>query len=512
VIESPSHSVHPDVRCIDVVVRKRKGRTVSEPRDLIDSYDLYIDGRWLEPQAGRFTDFSPYSELPIGTAPDSSEQQMGEAIAAARRAADDGRWSALLPEERANCLQQLGTALLEHRPQIAALARAEWACTPATDLLQIDGPTFMAMRAADLASTPQEYEQETFGSGGRTLIRHEPIGVVAIITPWNFPHTINTMKVCTALAAGNCIILKPSPLTPMAGFALAALIDNFTDIPPGVLNVVTTSSLAASEYLVRDPRVDMVSFTGSTSVGRTIMANAAGTMKRLLLELGGKSAQIFLDRESLEGRLDRVLFDSCTMHSGQACILNSRLLVPRSSVDEVSRMLGDLAREVVIGDPSDPNTQMGPLISADQRARVEAHVATAVADGARLVAGGQRPADQQTGYFFEPTILDRVDPASRIAQEEVFGPVLCIMGFDDAEHAVEIANDSPYGLSGAVWGTDASEAIDVARRIRTGQISVNGSIPGDAPYGGFKQSGIGRDGGVTGLRSYTETKAIGVPV
>jgi acyl-CoA reductase-like NAD-dependent aldehyde dehydrogenase len=309
------------------------------------------------------------------------------------------------------------------------------------------------------------------------------------------------------------VVLKPSPLTPLAGLALARIIDAYTDIPPGVVNVVTPSGIEASKLLTTDPRIDMVSFTGSSAVGREVMVAAGGSMKRILLECGGKSAGIFLDDvEVTDELLERLLFDGCSLHAGQACILQSRLLLPDQLHDEVVDRLVELAKSVKIGDPTDPEVGMGPLISGAQRDRVEAHVATAVSDGTTLAVGGKRPSDMDTGFYFEPTILTDVTPDSRIAQEEVFGPVLTVLRYRDDDDAVAIANNSQYGLSGAVWGGDVDRAVGVARRVRTGQIAVNGCIPGDAPFGGFKQSGLGREGGgLPGLHSYMEPKAIGIP-
>jgi len=311
---------------------------------------------------------------------------------------------------------------------------------------------------------------------------------VSILTPWNFPHSLNVMKVGNALAAGNTVVLKPSPLTPLAGLALARIIDEHTDIPSGVVNVITPGGIEASKMLTTDPRIDMISFTGSSAVGREVMAAAGGTMKRILLECGGKSAGIFLgDVDVTDGLLQRFLFDGCSLHAGQACILQSRLLLPEVIHDKVVDRLVELARGVKVGDPTDPEVQMGPLISSAQRDRVEAHVASALTDGATLAVGGRRPAGLEKGFYFEPTILTDVTPGARIAQEEVFGPVLSVFRYRDDDDAVAIANNSQYGLSGAVWGTDVDRAVAVARRIRTGQIAVNGCIPGDAPFGGLKR-------------------------
>ncbi|CPR09558.1 aldehyde dehydrogenase [Mycobacterium bohemicum DSM 44277] len=482
------------------------------PGPLLDTYQLYIGGSWVEPEDGRYDDLDPATEQIIGTAPDASAAQVGEAIAAARRAFDSGPWAAMGPEGRARCLNQLGDALLKHADEFFALSQAEWGCVANERMMQIDGAGYMSMYAAQLAT--QLTDEPITGVGaGTTLLRHEPLGVVSILTPWNFPHCLNVMKVNNALAAGNTVVLKPSPLTPIAGLALARIIDEHTDIPPGVVNVVTPSGIPAAKLLTTDPRVDMISFTGSSAVGCEVMRTAGDSMKRLLLECGGKSASIVLDDTQVtDEMLRQMLFDCCSLHAGQACILHSRLLLPDSLHDDVVDRLVALARAVKVGDPRDPETQMGPLISAAQRDRVQAHVDGAVDEGAKLAAGGGRPAGLDVGYYFEPTILTDVDPDSRIAQEEVFGPVLSVLRYSDDADAVAIANNSRYGLSGGVWGGDVDRAVDVARRLRTGQVAVNGVGPGDAPFGGFKLSGFGREsGGVSGLHQYMEVKAIGIP-
>lgn len=481
-------------------------------RPLIDTYGLYIGGGWVEPDAGRYDVVNPATETTLGTAPDASVAQVEQAIAAARAAFDSGVWSNVDPAERARCLQQLSDALLARGDEIYALAQAEWGCTENERLIHVEGPAFMMGHAAELATEPAEAPMDAWGAAGRTLLRYEPLGVVAAMTPWNFPHTLNVMKMGACLAAGNTMVLKPSPLTPLAGLALARIIDEETDIPAGVVNIVTPTSVEASRVLTLDPRVNMVSFTGSSAVGRDVMAGAATTMKRILLECGGKSASVFVDDlDVTDELLDRVLFEGCTLHAGQACILNSRLVVPDSLHDDVVDRLADLAGKVVVGDPCDPGVTMGPLISSAHLDRVEGFVDRAVADGARVVAGGARSKDRQSGFFFQPTILTDVSADAFIAQEEVFGPVLTVLRYSGDDEAVAVANNSPYGLGGAVWGTDVDRAVAIARGMRTGQVSINGTIPGDAPFGGFGQSGIGREGGVMGLREYMEPKAIGVP-
>jgi aldehyde dehydrogenase (NAD+) len=486
---------------------------MADQRSLIDTYAVYIDGQWIEPENGRYDDISPATEAVIASAPDPSPAQVDSAIAAARAAFDAGPWADAGPEQRAGWLNQLGEALLAHADEFFALAQREWGCTGNERTIHVEGPAFAALNSAELATHPVEEQIDAYGAVGAALLRYEPLGVVSILTPWNFPHTLNVMKLCAALAAGNTVVLKPSPLAPLAGLALARIIDEHTDIPPGAVNVVTPSDIESSRMLTVDPRIDMVSFTGSSAVGREVMAAAGGTMKRLLLECGGKSASIVLDDFALSDELlERMLFESCSFHAGQACILHSRLLLPESIHDEVVERLAALARAVKVGDPTDPEVQMGPLISAAQLQRVQAHVDQALDDGAKLVTGGGRPAGLDTGFYFEPTILTEVTPDATIAQEEVFGPVLSVLRYSDDDDAVRIANNSQYGLSGAVWGTDVNRAVAVARRVRTGQIAVNGFGPGGAPFGGFNQSGFGREsGGIMGIRQYMEPKAMGLP-
>jgi len=486
---------------------------MAEQRSLIDSYPVFIDGQWIEPENGRYDDICPATEAVLASAPDPSLGQVDSAIAAARAAFDSGPWADAAPEQRAGWLNQLGAALLEHADEFYALAQLEWGCTANERLIHIDGAAFTTLNIAELASHPVEEKIDAYGAAGTTLLRYEPLGVVSILTPWNFPHFLNVMKVSAALAAGNTVVLKPSPLAPLAGLALARIIDEHTDIPPGVVNVVTPSDIESSKLLTVDPRIDMVSFTGSSVVGRDVMAAAGGSMKRLLLECGGKSASIVLDDVVLSDEmLQRMLFESCSFHAGQACILHSRMLLPDSIHDEVVDRLVALARDVRVGDPTDPEVQMGPLISATQLKRVQAHVDQALDDGAKLVTGGGRPAGLDTGFYFEPTILTEVTPDATIAQEEVFGPVLSVLRYSDDDDAVRIANNSQYGLSGAVWGADVDRAVAVARRVRTGQIAVNGFGPGGAPFGGFSQSGFGREsGGIMGIRQYMEPKAMGLP-
>jgi aldehyde dehydrogenase (NAD+) len=346
----------------------------------------------------------------------------------------------------------------------------------------------------------------------RKVVR-EPVGVVGAITPWNFPFMLNLSKITPALAAGNTVVLKPAPDTPWSATFIGRLAAEQTDIPPGVLNIVTSADPAAvGEVLTTDPRVDMVSFTGSTATGRRIMANGAETVKKVFLELGGKSANVILDDADI---VSTVPFGSmvCT-HGGQGCAITTRMLLPASRYDEAVDLLKDAFENVPYGDPTDPGNIMGPLINARQRDRVLGYIEKGKAEGAELVVGGGRPAHLDKGYYVEPTLFVDVDPDSTIAQEEIFGPVLCVLKYDGDDDAVRIANNSMYGLSGAVSSASLERAESVARRIRTGTVSVNGGLwfGPDSPFGGYRQSGSGREHGIEGFEEYLETKTLGLPV
>jgi aldehyde dehydrogenase (NAD+) len=342
-------------------------------------------------------------------------------------------------------------------------------------------------------------------------IRREPVGVVGAITPWNFPNQINLAKIGPALAAGNTVVLKPAPDTPWVAAELGRLAAEHTDLPPGVLNVVSSPHRFAGEQLTSDPRVDLISFTGSTATGRAVMAAAAPTLKRVFLELGGKSAAVVLDDADLGAGAGLAAFSVC-VHAGQGCALTTRLIVPRSRYDEAVEIAANTMRYVAVGDPTEPATICGPLISAAQRSRVEGYLALAREEGGRFAVGGSRPTGGvfDRGYWAAPTVIAGLDNSARTAREEIFGPVLVVLAHDGDDDAVRIANDSPYGLSGAVTSADPERARRVAARIRSGTVAVNGGVwfAADAPFGGYKQSGVGREMGVAGFEEYLETKLI----
>lgn len=454
----------------------------------------------------------PASGQVIGEAADASVDDMSRAIESAREAFDTSVWSrdASL---RAACLRRLQDALREERETLRRDLVAEIGCTVRmTYGDQLDRPIEKLGFYADLA---ESYAYGTRLGGGDERAGNwffkEPLGVVAVITPWNIPVELNLAKVGAALAAGCTVVLKPSPLSPWSGAHLGRLAVERAGFPPGVLNVVTSSSNDVAAALTVDPRVDVVAFTGSTATGKKVMAAAAGTVKRVVLELGGKAATVVLDDVNLDAVVPLAAAFVC-FNAGQSCILPSRLLVPREHLERCVELAVEGLASVPVGDPADPDVFMGPLISEEQRSRVQRYVERGKAEGARLVVGGGPREDLGSGYFFEPTLFADVDSRSAIAQEEIFGPVLSVIAYDDEDDAVAIANETVYGLAGYVWGGDTERAVDVARRLRTGMVSVNGGsfIGAELPFGGRRQSGMGREWGVAGFEEFLDLKSVGV--
>ncbi len=474
---------------------------------------LLIDGQLVDP--GRhYPSINPATGGVIEEAPDATIEHTESAIRAARRAFDDTDWSTNVAK-RVACLRQLHSALQRHRDEFAQLTIAECGHTPMlVDGPALDEPISLLAYYADLAEqfafTEDIGLHESRGSMHRRLVEREPAGVVAAIVAYNYPMQLAMAKLAPALAAGCTMVLKGAPQTPLLAAALGELIAAETDIPAGVVNVITSSDVAVGELLTTHADVDMITFTGSTPVGRQIMAAASPTVKRVFLELGGKSALILLDDADIEMPALIAAMSICS-HSGQGCAITSRLLVPSSRHDEiVERVIAHLSN-VKVGNPAEPGNYMGPLISQAQREKVDGIVKRAVEAGARLAMGGH-PLDGP-GFFYAPTLLTHVDPDSEVAQDELFGPVLVVIPFSDDDDAVRIANNSIFGLSGGVYGGDTERALSVARRIRTGTVGVNGGswFAPDAPFGGYKQSGIGREMGVAGLAEFLETKTIAMP-
>ena len=479
---------------------------------------LLIDGELTEAASGaRFDNVNPATEEILGGTADASAEDMGRAIGAARRAFDETDWSTNRAL-RKRCLEQLHTAIEAEKEELRTELVAEVGCPvivtygPQLDAPLEDGLLWPAAEIDRFEWERELPEGHAFGMKARRWVVKEPAGVVGAIIPWNFPFEVTLQKVGQALATGNTMIVKPAPDTPWNATRLGRLIAEKTDIPAGVINVVASSDHLVGEELVIDPRVDLISFTGSTGVGRRIMEKGAATMKRLFLELGGKSADIILDDTDFATRLPGGAM--VCMHGGQGCAMPTRMLLPRSRYDEGIEILAEAFRSVPYGDPTDPGNIQGPQISAKQRERVLGYIETGVKEGARLVVGGGRPAHLDKGWFVEPTLFADVDNSMTIAREEIFGPVLVVVPFDDDDDAVRIANDNQYGLAGMVTSASEERALAVAGRIRAGSLSVNGGVGygADAPFGGYKASGVGRQNGIEGFLQYLETKTIAVGI
>lgn len=475
---------------------------------------LLIDGKLRDATGGAtFDNVNPATEQVIGVAADATGADMDAAIAAARRAFDTSSWSTDVAL-RTRCLRQLHAAFEKHAEDLRPTMVAEVG-TPVSGTYgaQQDAPVGGIAWLADLLEGYQWQEDlgiaEPFGMRSHRYTRREPVGVVGAITPWNYPLQINLAKTLPALAAGNTVVLKGAPDTPWTALLLGRLAAEYTDIPPGVLNVVTSSSHEVGAQLSADPRVDMVTFTGSTATGRKIMAAAAPTIKKVFLELGGKSASVVLDDADMALAAAAVAFQ-ITSHAGQGCAITSRWVVPESRRDEAIEAVVATLRQIPFGDPTDPNVLMGPLVNDTQRQKVLGYIAKGVEDGARVALGGGVPANLPVGYYVEPTVLVDVDQNAAVAQEEIFGPVLVVHTHTGDDDAVAIANNSIYGLSGAVISPDLERARAVANRIRTGTMGINGGIyyGADVPFGGYRQSGIGREMGVAGFEEYLEIKSI----
>jgi aldehyde dehydrogenase (NAD+) len=478
---------------------------------------LLIDGALRDASGGAsFPIINPATGTEIGRAADATGADADAAVGAARRAFEAGTW-ARDPQLRAHCLRQLKAALDEEFEILREITIAEagaprmWTDGPQLRI-PVDGLDYLIDLLASYEWQRDLGQARPMGMPTSRRLYREPAGVVAAITPWNFPNQINLAKLGPALAAGCTVVLKPAPDTPWTGAELGRLIATRTDIPAGVVNVLTSSRAEAGRLLTTDPRVDMISFTGSTATGRDVMAAAAPTLKKVFLELGGKSAAVVLDDYDLAAAAALTAFSAC-IHAGQGCALTTRLIVPRARYDEAVEACAQTMRSVTVGDPSDPATVCGPLISAVQRDRVETYLRSAAADGGTFACGGGRPAGRPDGYWIEPTVIAGLDNSAWAAREEIFGPVLVVLPHDGDEDAVRTANDSPYGLSGAVFGTDLPRARGVAARLRTGTVSINGGVwfSPDVPFGGYKQSGVGREMGVAGFEEYLEIKSMAEP-
>jgi acyl-CoA reductase-like NAD-dependent aldehyde dehydrogenase len=472
---------------------------------------FFIEGAWSAPtNPERFSVVSPSTEEAVGEVPVAVDADIDRAVDAARSAFDDGPWPRMSPGERADVLARAGELLRKREADIAAVTVDEMGCAISQAPQAQTGlvaPLF-DYYAELIRSQPLE---RTVTAGGRSgLVISEPVGVVAAIVPWNAPVTLAAWKTAPALAAGCTVVLKPPPEAPLSNYVLVEALEE-AGVPSGVVNLVP-GGRDIGEHLVTHPGTDKIAFTGSTAAGKRIMSLCGEQVKRVSLELGGKSAAIVLDDADIADVVTQVAMGA--MHlSGQVCGAHTRVLVPRSAYVEAVEAACAAVSGVTVGDPHDPSTLVGPLVAERQRDRVQGYIDLAVEAGARVATGGGRPAHLPKGWYVEPTILADVDNAMRVAREEIFGPVLCFIPYEDDDDAVRIANDSPYGLSGGVWSADAEHAVRIARRMRTGSIAINGTYPPfpAVPFGGFKESGLGRELGPEGLQSFLEPKSIGLP-
>jgi acyl-CoA reductase-like NAD-dependent aldehyde dehydrogenase len=479
--------------------------------EILQERRSYVAGRWVEGEE-TFAVENPADESTVTEIAATPLDQVQLAVAEARRSFDEGTWANLPASERARIVGRLVDHLEAiHDPLVASMVAEAGQPVLFAEMAQFAAGIMLARNTIELylalsheEANPVPADELVRGRVALSLRRHEPVGVVVAITPCNGAIIMAFQKVIAALMAGNSVILRPSPLTPISSLAFGAAAEA-AGLPAGVLNVVIEPGAAAAELLSTDPAVDMVSFTGSTAVGRQILAQAAPTVKRVALELGGKSAQIYLS-DALH-RVAAGASQVIMMTAGQACVAATRMLVPQDQKDEVLQAVSNAYAGITVGPPSDQSATMGPLITAAARERCERIVARAEEQGAKVVVGGGRPSGLERGYYFEPTVLDVPDNSNPAAQEEIFGPVLAVIGYSDIDDAVRIANDTPYGLSGQVYGADVATATSVARRIRSGAVNVNTALfSAYAPSGGYKQSGLGRERGVEGIRAFQEIK------
>jgi len=478
---------------------------------MIEHDTFFIDGKWVAPAGtGTIEVVSPFTEEVVGRVPDATPADIGRAVAAARNAFDHGPWPQMTPAERADVMATISAKLNERADELAKLISTENGAPYSFSIMgQVMAATMVLDKYIELARS-YAFEEVRPGMLGPVVVRREPVGVAAGIIPWNVPLFIVMLKMAPALAAGATMVLKPAPETPLDAYVLGEVLEQ-SGLPEGVVNIVAAGR-ETGEHLVRHPDIDKVAFTGSTAAGRKIGAICGEQLKRVTLELGGKSAAIILDDADLDATLPQ-LMPAALMNNGQACVAQTRILAPRGRYAEVRDALAEAVGSFAVGDPLDPATECGPLVAERQRERVEGYIAKGKAEGATLVVGGGRPSGFDKGWFVEPTLFADVDNSMVIAQEEIFGPVLSLIPYDDESDAVTIANDSEYGLSGSVWTSDPGHGLDVARKVRTGTYQVNQlAMDFGAPFGGFKASGLGRELGPEGLEAYLEDKSIAMPM
>ena len=478
----------------------------------MDAGSLYVGGEWVDPSTADVIEVtSPHTEDIIGRAPAAGPADVDRAVAAARSAIDDGPWPRLDPAERIDAVRRLAAAYGERRREMAELITAEMGAPISfSKLAQAMLPATMLGAFADVAAA-HAWEQVRPGYFGQDItLRKEPVGVIAAIVPWNMPQFSIVVKLAPALLAGCAVVLKPAPETPLDALLLAEMIDGL-DLPPGVVSVLPGGATAGA-HLAGHPGVDKVAFTGSTAAGRQVAAACAANLTRVSLELGGKSAAVVLD-DADPAAVAAGAKVAGLMNGGQACVAQTRYLVPAARHDEMVEALAAMVDGLVVGDPSDRATEIGPLVARRQQERVRDYIGLGEREGARRVRGGtDLPEGVERGWYVRPTLFDGVDNGMRIAREEIFGPVLSVIAYRDEDEAVRIANDSDYGLSGSVWTADVDRGIGVARRVRTGTFGVNQPYSMDpaAPFGGVKASGFGRELGPEGLDEFLDVKAISI--
>jgi betaine-aldehyde dehydrogenase len=474
-------------------------------------YDrLFIDGDWVKSTGSETIEvISPGTEEPIGTVPAATEADIDAAVAAARRAFDAGPWPRTSPAERADLLAGV-SATIQARSEEIARTITEQNGSPISWSLM--GQVFSATMVLDYyvgLAREIPFEEVRAGVMGPALVRREPVGVAGAIVPWNVPLFVAMLKLAPALVAGCTVVLKPAPETPLDANVLAEIFAE-AGLPPGVVNVVPAGR-EVGEHLVTHPDVDKIGFTGSTAAGKRIAALCGERLKRVTLELGGKSAAIVLPDADI-GEVAAGLLPASLMNNGEACVAQTRILAPRDQYQQLVDQLCERVGAMAVGDPLDPVTEIGPLVTSRQRDRVEGYIAAGQEEGAKIALGGGRPSGLSKGWYVEPTVFVDVDNGMRIAQEEIFGPVLAVIPYGEVDEAVTIANDSNYGLSGTVWTADVERGLDIARRVRTGTYTVNGfMLEFGAPFGGYKDSGIGRELGPEGLAGYLEYKSVSLP-
>lgn len=481
--------------------------------DYIEHQQLYIGGALTDPAGGDTIEVvSPHTEQPIGRVPHASREDVDKAVAAARRSFDSGVWADRPLAERIEVVTRIKDAFAVRSEEIARVISAENGTPYSSGIMVQSLAAMMVWDSALKIAADFPYEERRAGALGPLLVRREPVGVVAGVVPWNVPQFTAAAKLAPALLAGCSAVLKVSPETPLDAYILAEIATE-AGLPEGVLSILPADR-EVSEYLVGHPGVDKVSFTGSVAAGKRVMEVAARNLTRVTLELGGKSAAVILPDADLEAAVAGIT-PFAWMINGQACVAQTRILAPRSRYDEIAERFKAAAEALVVGDPLDPATEIGPLVAARQRQRSLDYIALGQQEGAKVLSGGGRPEAMETGWYVEPTLFGEVDNSMRVAREEIFGPVICLLPYEDRhgeDEAVRIANDSDYGLSGSVWTADTERGIDIARRVRTGTYSVNTfSLDMFGPFGGYKNSGIGREFGPEGYGEYLEHKMIHLP-